>query len=316
MKNEILAKQNHIDNLYKLAAQRHLYSTAKNLMTLQLIGSIPIIIILSLLLLINEPTLKLMHWESSTLKTIKDAYAVLFLLLDLCIISQKITQYKKQAAVIQESFDCEVFSLPCNEITTILPADEEILINAKEYQKIEPDFNSLINWHSIEIGTLPLPIARIICQRSNCSWDKQIRDKFNSLLLLISISLFLILFIISLVDEFSVLNMLQNIVIPFLPFFIFIYKYRQDQNNAVKRLHDLKEKLNIMWKKILASPQDSNELLNFSRKIQDEIFRLRKINPLIFDWFYKKNKDSQQQSMDYSTAKMSNDYANRLSENA
>lgn len=44
---------------------------------------------------------------------------------------------------------------------------------------------------------------------------------------------------------------------------------------------------------------DDSLLYDLSKKLQNEIFDNRKNSPLIFDWYYKKFRSSQQSDTDY-----------------
>lgn len=53
---------------------------------------------------------------------------------------------------------------------------------------------------------------------------------------------------------------------------------------------------------------NDNNLEDLLRKLQDEIFESRKNSPLIFDWYYRIHRESQQFDTDYSGEQMIRNY--------
>ncbi len=310
MENDIIKKQNKEENLIKLAAQNQVYSNAKKLMTIQVILSVPIVIVLSLLpIILSDSNLSSLHIKRDSLNLCITTYGILIAIIDQIFISPYITKIKGKAACIQENFDCEVLSLSWNAVKCSKIDTEEIIKNANEYIGKGKELNDFKDWYRpTTISTVPLSVGRIICQRMNCWWDSYLRRKFRRDVIGVTLVLFILLFLISLVGGFTVSKLITNVVFPFLPALLLSIRQSQANIKTIESLEDLKNKADEYWNKLLLNPTNYIMLDNLSRKLQDEIYENRKNGPLIFDWYYKKNRDSQHYDIDYSGKEMVNKY--------
>lgn len=305
MENDIIKKQNKEENLIKLAAQKQVYSNAKKLMAIQVILSVPIVIILSLLpIIFSDSNLSLLHIKTESLNLCITTYGIFIAIIDQIFINPYITKIKGKAACIQENFDCEVLSLSENDVKCSKIDTEEIIKYAKD-----KEINDFKDWYRPPIiNTVPLSVGRIICQRINCWWDSYLRKKFRRDVIGFTIVLFILLFLISLVGGFTVSKLITNVVFPFLPALLLSIRQSQANAKAIKSLENLKNKADEYWNRLLLNPINYVILDDLSRKLQDEIYENRKNSPLIFDWYYNKNRDFQHYDIDYSGKEMVNKY--------
>ena len=80
-----------------------------------------------------------------------------------------------------------------------------------------------------------------------------------------------------------------------LPFFQFTIKQRNEHNDAVKRLDELRKNAEDLWKIGLDQSESEDLITEKSRRLQDEVFEHRSKSPLILDVFYNllRNKDEE-----------------------
>ncbi|MDN3956162.1 S-4TM family putative pore-forming effector [Sporolactobacillus laevolacticus] len=313
MENGIIKRQNSNENIQKLASQRQIYSKAKKVLGVQIITQVIIVIILSLLRFIfNDSFLNAYSIKKENFNLFIIICSVTLVLLDVIFINPQIKKLKSLAASIQEDFDCTVLLLPWNDVKVDKPDIEIISKYAREYYKNNKT-QELINWYTPkEIETLPINVARIICQRTNCLWDNYLRKKYNQHIIICTILIFLILLFIGLISDLTLSIFITNVFFPFFPVLIFSIRQVQDNNNSIKLLKTLKNKANKYWERVLSN--ECTSLNDLSRKLQNEIFDSRKNSPLIFDWYYRKYKSSQQIDTDYSGEQMVTSYKSRLHE--
>lgn len=301
MRNEIIERQNEPSNIKKLASQRYLYSFSKTLVGIQLILSIPLMIIISLL--------PVMFGNKDIFSVIIVSLGLFITIFDICLFNPIIENIKTKAAKIQEDFDTSVFSLEWNEVKVDgRPNREDIHTFSSKYQKIEPDFSSLKNWYPDAVKELPLPVGRIICQRTNLWWDGWLREKFVFVVVGFALLLLIILFVITLIIGLDSQKILTNVVAPFLPMLTFTLRNFRDNKKAIKNIETLKQKVEDLWFKTLQSIGKPDELTRISRQLQDEIFTHRNNCPLIFDWFYRYFKNEQEASSNYSANDLIDQY--------
>lgn len=280
--NKINILQNEQKQIEKLAAQRELYSSAKNMHLFQIIITVLIPIILSVISVYD-----------SDIASYAAAFGLFAAIFDMLIIENVIKNRQEKAAKIQELFDCAVLSLipsPLKKSKEV--AIEEILFFYEKHKKNPKNIDILKDWYPKNIGHLPLHIARIICQRENCWWDSKLRERYikiiNGLALFILVGL---LFFAQWKDiKFTDIIYIGSAI---LPFFQFCIKQNNDHKTSKQRLNELVLFAKDLWDNALEKSKSEEVITESSRRLQDEIFEHRSNSPLILDIFYNnsKNKD-------------------------
>lgn len=274
--NNINKVQNSLESLQRLAAQRELYSSAKTLYIIQLIGNILVPVSFSIVSIFNP-----------VLSPYSALYGICFFLTDLILIEPGITTRKMKAAKIQELFDCDVLQLAKSPLKTASDITvEEVLTHYDAHQKIKSNIEKLRDWYPKEISSLGISVARLICQRANCWWDSKLRLAYCNLLRASCLLLVLAIAILGILGklEFEKVVMIASGLIPF-----FRFSARQYLDNlAANRRHEsLKSFIQTLWDNIISKCINKDSLDDSSRSIQDEIYENRAKSPLILDVFYK-----------------------------
>lgn len=286
MKNDIPVKQNEQKELQRLAAQRELYSSAKRIFNLQTILTLIIPVLFAGIAIAYD---KLAPYIA--------LYGVIIFAADLLLIDPEIKVRKIKAAKIQEMFDCGVFGLNYSPLKTVSDINvEEVLRNYEAHQKIASNIEKIKNWYPAVVGNVELPVARIICQRSSCWWDKKLRDSYCKRIK------FLVLGIISLIVIGCFLKqtgIIQVVLIlsALIPFFQFAIKQYKDNMDMNCRLEQLSCYITNVWNNIIAGNLTNEQLEIESRRIQDGIYDNRTLSPLIYDFFYKKFRSKDELTM-------------------
>lgn len=313
MNNGIAQRQNETQNIVKLAAQRHLYSKAKLGLAVQLILSVPIIIIISIinLCLKSQNFMDIFGKHTIDMTWLVATFSVLIAVFDRLYLSSIIEKLKERAAKIQELFDCDVLELSWNEILVGKRPDlEDIIDNTNKYSETKKDigFRSLLNWYPKEVDRLPIGIARIICQRSNMRWDAEIRKNLSFYIGLIAVIMGVILLIIAILGEVSLKTFFEKAIAPCLPIWIFSIMQIQQNKKAIISLGEMKQKAETAWDQAIKLSVPSAKINEIARQLQDSLFLNRKTNPLIFEFIYKIYRPSQESSMNYSCKNMVEEY--------
>jgi len=275
MLNAIPESQNTELQLKRLAAQRFIYSTAKRAQIAQLVLAIPFTIIFSVLGLFIP---SLAPWQA--------IYGLSVLLVE-AILEHWQKHERKQAAKIQELFDCETLGLDWNELEIGPKPDVETVIEgSNNYLRKKGNFDDLVNWYPPVVGNLPIHLGRLICQRTNLRWDFQLRRWFAQRALALTAMVILLLFIFSLWNQLSLERFVLAVLAPALPVFSWGFKEYQRQNEIADELERLKSQVEEYWNNAIRSKISVHQVEIKSRALQDEIFDLRKDSPLIFDAVY------------------------------
>ncbi|WP_156176135.1 S-4TM family putative pore-forming effector [Hymenobacter terrenus] len=287
--NTIPESQVERKQLERLAAQRELYSAAKVWYGWQLLITTAIPIILALIALIKE--------EFSTISAVFGAAS---LFVDAYLVDRNIKSRKERAVKIQELFDCDILQLPSSPLKV---ADdikvEEVLRHYKAHAKIPTNIEKIVGWYSKEVGEVPIHIARIICQRTNCWWDATLRKRFAHFLKYSSVVALIIVLSVGCYREMDITSILL-IIAGLTPFFQYCIKQHNDNVDAIKRLDELYYFAAQLWNRAVHDCGAEEILTLESRRLQDEIFNYRTNNPLILDWLYNKFRDEDEATMNAS----------------
>jgi hypothetical protein len=297
MKNDILTRQNKQEELERLAAQRELYSAAKRIFAVQAIATVVVPVIMACFAIAFETWAPYIAW-----------YGVAIFAVDLLAIDPQIKKLKIKAAKIQELFDCSVLQLSYSELKTVKEITvEDVLRYYKAHQKIAINIEKIKDWYPEAIGQVGLPVARIICQRSSCWWDKKLREEYCQ-----RIKYIIIFIVIGIISGclFAKTGTVQLILIfsALVPFFQFAIKQYNDNVDMNCRLKQLANYIEQVWRDIIKGTVNDPEIKNESRRIQDGIYDNRTLSPLIFDFFYKKSRNGNELTMNQAAQKYVDQY--------
>jgi hypothetical protein len=289
--NNIPQKQLEQKQIDRLAAVSQLYGDAKKILGLQMILSVPVVIFLSLLnLQFRQFEVYLTLWGG------------IVLLLDAFLMAPQQQKLQKEAAIIQELFDCDVLEMRWHEVTAGKPPTiEDIFREASKFQRHfkprHPARKRLENWYPISVGQLPVDMARLICQRANCWWDAALRRRYAlwSLIVLVSLSITMLLF--SLVGGLTIEKFCLTVLAPLLPAIQLGWRLYSDHTESANNLDRLRDLVEDLWKKSLYNNLPPEEILKASRDLQDEIYNHRRKSPVIFNWIYQCLRNAREEEM-------------------
>ena len=269
--NNILTKQNEEINLQRLAAQRELYSSAKRTQFVQLLFTIIIPIGLSLLGMFFPET-----------RIAGITFGLFMMVINMVLFERMIKFKREKAAKIQEVFDCEVLEMPISPLKSVDGITiEDVLTNYHAHSKIESNVEKIRDWYSREIEGLPIEVARLICQRSNCSWDIGLRKKFLRIISILFGTVVIGLVLTGICQKLKFIEILF-VLSALIPFFTYCIRAYFENHDSIIRLKGLMKFSDDLWKESLNSPNNDG-LTDSSRRLQDEIFSNRSRNALIPD---------------------------------
>lgn len=284
--NQIPAEQNSQKQLERLAAQRELYSSAKKWYAVQ--------IVLTVVIPVISATTSIYLTELAIFSAI---FGVCVFVFDISIIDPEINKKKIKAAKIQELFDCDVLKIPKSPLKIVDDITvEEVLTYYNAHVKIRENVEKIKDWYSPSVGQLSIKTARILCQRTNCWWDANLRRRFSVFLKYGSIVIFLVLLLLGYLANLTLVDF-TLIASTLIPFFQFCIKQCNENNEATNRLKELIAYSIQIWNEALTNSCDEQTMTINSRRLQDAIFEHRIKNPLILNVFYKLFRDKDEELM-------------------
>lgn len=289
--NTIPTEQNAKRQLQRLAAQRQLYATAKTLFGWQVFVSGPIAVALAFCVI-----------EFPQVKAYAALWGILVSLSDVFWLTPWQKRLRNKAARVQELFDCDVLVLPWDELkASKRPEPELVKEQSEKYKRWAKSMPSLSNWYSPEVGCLPLHVARLACQRSNCWWDAKQRRRYAILVIASVSAVFLTVLCLSMGNGFTLEDFVMKVAAPLSPALLIGIRQFAEQMEAASRLDTLKEHSERLWNDALNGTQES-EITMRSRGLQNEILENRKRSPLVFDGIFKRLRRDYEIQMNHGVA--------------
>lgn len=278
MSHKIIERENETSSLEKLAAQREIYSDAKVFFILQTLVSVILLVLLSFTQLIIPS-----YDFTLIIATISLFVVIIDYLMDI-----HIGNLKEKAAKIQEYFDTYVLQLKWNNILCLEKPEYDKIYNYTQKHKKKSDFLELSNWYESDINKVSEEIAILICQKTNCNYDKSIRKRYNSVILWTGIITLSLILIFTIFSGISFAKILLTVLFPAIPIIQWTLKNINSNNQSISALEQLNSLINANWE--LA--KKGNELSKIElRQIQDGIYLNRKSSPLIPDYVYNKMRN-------------------------
>jgi len=285
--NNIPQEQNTPYRLELLAAQRQLYSDAKNLQMISTVLAVPIVILLSILVAIFPQ-----------LAVYAALWGILITLLDFLVFSRQQKSIQETAANIQQIFDCEVLQLDLNRLNSGNRVEPESIFDASSrYKRKNLNYTALENWYPISIEKLPIEQARIICQRSNIRWDSRLRRRYSKWVIIIIISLSVIVFIIGLFGGMTLEKFLLAVLAPLTPAFVLGLRQYTEHNQAAAKLSRLQDVAENIIQEVSQKILSLQDIDRKSYILQSQIYDNRRYSPLIFDWIYSRLRRESEEQM-------------------
>ncbi|ALF88738.1 MULTISPECIES: S-4TM family putative pore-forming effector [Ralstonia solanacearum species complex] len=282
----IIQRQDLPENIELLAAQRNLYSRAKNIIGLQMVLSGPVAICAAITTIVRPD-----------LKGYVALWGILAVVFDLFVFTPWVKKLRDSAARVQELFDTRVLGLDWNEISVgKKPEPELIHEEAKKYGVGEEKRASLKNWYPLIIDKVPEIFGVIISQRSNVWWDCKMRRKYSFFVRVVLVSIALGLIGYGLYEKKDMFEFLAYIVAPLASTYVFGYRQMMEHSDAADRLDKLRDLSEKVWSDAV-SGKDIPTLKIKCRTLQDQIFDHRKRNPPVFDFLFKWFRDGNEALM-------------------
>lgn len=305
--NTIPSSQNLAPQLTILAAQRAVYWEAKRWVVFQILLTTAVVIAITV---IGDQTAWWRPWGALV--------GVLILFGDNILFDAVQRRLRRKGAKVQELFDCRVLGLGWNEfLAGARPADEEVNEYAARYREFVEFYGSegapdrelakLRDWYSPAVARVPQHVARVICQRSNVSWDSKLRRRYASVVLTFTTAAFALPLAWGLFRHYS-LGDFVLVLAGLSPLLAWGGREFHAQREAADNLDRLREGVNGLWARLLRGGLTAEECGDESRSLQDAIFDHRRNSPVVLEWVYERLRDKNEGFMNVTAAQMVDDF--------
>lgn len=281
----------------RLAAQRRSYSDAKRLLAVHIILTVPVTITVSLISSIYPDC-----------RVLAAAWAFVLLVAEFVWLTPTRIRIQETSAKIQELFDCDVLQLEWPYMIAGSPPDGEVIHQLAKRAELAQQTGGLVDWYSPVVDAVPVSVGRVICQRTNCFWDADLRKKFTNCIVVVLLSFFLLTMCVSLVSGFTLEKLLLTVLYPALPALKIGWQWINDNKRAARFVDQTKGHIDHLWTQIIQGTVSESDMATTCRRIQDLIYDKRCRSPLIFDWLYYRNRKPLQGQADYAAERLVEQY--------
>lgn len=296
--NGITSRQNSLENIRLLAAQRCLYSGAKRLAAIQvfLAGFTPVVGAIAVALKPDADT-----WAAFA--------GIVVAFVDTIWLDPKQKKLRNLGARVQEYFDCNVLQLPWNTaLAGRHPSPEDIHEAAEGHTPSSAA--PLERWYPHAVSALPLYQGRLVCQRTNCCWDSKLRQRYGNWILGTVFVLSVCVFALGLLNGMSLQKFVLAVMAPLLPAALWAAREWRRQTETALESDRQKEDNESLWGQVVRGEVAEPEVSRRSRELQDAILVRRRGNASVFDWVYRRLRSKQEDQMNVAAEAMVNQIRN------
>lgn len=275
------SRQNDLDALRFLIAQRRLYRNAKRWLSLRWLGM--------LVIGIGAPVVSVI---SPHLAVIAGAVAGAWIFIGRTMLLAVQSRITSQAAAVQEQFDFYVFKMPAIAVRSVLPSPERISAISGSDDRIKEvaENEHLVDWYVINTKDDGL-VAVAVAQRANAAYAENLLWTTAILWSLVVLMWCVGLVVISVLAGVKLEAFLLGIVLPVLPAFLDVVQYVAGVRSSAVQRADLARA--IEGRLGGCAPLDPQQLLVW----QERLFDLRRAAPEVPDVIYKLKRKKSEQAM-------------------
>ena len=213
----------------------------------------------------------------------------------------------ERAAKIAEQFDVEVLQIPWNAFVAGKRLDPEVIHEAAGRWVGAEKLAKLRNWYPEAVGRAPLPLARIICQRTNLWYDSSLRQAYGTLIVWFAVMVTVGLVVAALALDLRFLELVTTAIVPASPVLIWAIRERFRQKDTADAQERLKGEAESFWDQVKENGCDDSDCAVRSREFQNSIYVRRVSSPMILPFIYSLRRNRMEAGMKVGAEEMLTD---------
>jgi hypothetical protein len=217
-------------------------------------------------------------------------------LIDVWLIDPMQKDAIKLGAKVSETFDCEVLELPWNEFVAGARLDPELI--ERHSAAFRGDESELQGWYSPPaIGLAPLAMGRLICQRENLWYNRDLRRRAVGLLGILAGALVLVVVVLAAVLDLTLAEMIVTVAAPASPVLLWALRERLRQREAADSIDQVKTAAETFWNQAVNAEPSDDDAARRSREFQDAIYQRRAGTALPLPGLYRASRPGMEAPM-------------------
>ncbi|QYE35669.1 MULTISPECIES: S-4TM family putative pore-forming effector [Sphingosinicellaceae] len=223
--------------------------------------------------------------------------ASLLALVDIAVIDRRYREAIKTAARMSEVFDTCLLHLDWNKLTTGKhPTPEEVDRASRSWDRSSLT-QPLENWYAHNIDCAPLALSRAICQRTNLTYDRDLRRIYATVLTVCAALSIAVLLAVGVFNNAPVVEFLITWCVPVSPFLFWILRERWRQLDAINANGPVIEEAERLIDAMIVDHSSDLRCEQASRELQNAIFTRRSTTYLMVPGIYGRRRDDSEQVM-------------------
>ncbi|SDA35171.1 hypothetical protein SAMN02799622_06013 [Methylobacterium sp. UNC378MF] len=224
-------------------------------------------------------------------------FAVGSTLLDVALFDRAYKAALKAGARASEFFDCQLLQLDWNSVVAgKQPSPEETDRAAHGWDQLRKK-GPIVDWYSSDVNRVSHGLARVICQRTNLTYDSDLRKLYRTILDISVLLMALTVLGIGLLSTQKFPDFVLSTWVPTAPFFIWALRERFRQADAVQSNDPVITEAEKLISAVIAGSCDDGACKMQSRLLQDAIFYRRANTVLLFPGIYKIRRKNAEREM-------------------
>ena len=276
-----------------LRARQATYATATRLQVLQLLVTV-----------VGPVAAAVMGLRYEAARPYVAIASVVASLLDIAVLDRTQRRLLERAAKIAEQFDVDVLQMPWNPFVAGKRPDAEMVHEAAGRWTGEKKLGALRGWYPEAVGSAPLGLARIVCQRTNLWYDSKLRRQYGTLVVSVAVLVAVSLTIAAASLDLRFLDLVTTAIVPASPVFLWAVREWLRQKDTAEAQERLKAEAEAFWDRVKTGSFDERECLDRSREFQNSIYTRRAGSPMILPFVYRLKRGSMEASMNVGAEQM------------
>lgn len=237
--------------------------------------------------LLNIDKIDISNWVAIT--------SILVLTLNNVFIGDQIDSYKEKAAKIQEELDRKLFGLDWNEPLAGRRVRTEDITKHGEWLIRKNGDTKFRDWYPTPSSNLSISKQVLICQNSCLSWDTSLRNRVNTIILIIGILIIFSAVVFASALNLTTTSITTNIVALLGPICDYGFSTFKENKASIENNERLLECVSTTIEQ--ANNLTDAQIKDMTIKIQDQLFTKRKTDWSIPDALYKILRNSHEKIM-------------------
>lgn len=223
--------------------------------------------------------------------------AVCLTLLDVTLVDRAYKTALKTAARSSELFDIQLLKLEWHGLVAgMRPTPEETDSAVRGWERLRTK-HSIENWYALDVDKVPMGLARAICQRTNVTYDSDLRRLYRIWLDSLMVGVTVIIVFLGMASQATFADFVLSAVVPTAPFLIWGLRERFRQADAVKANEPVTQEAEKLIEAVIAGNCPDHDCLIRSRSLQDAIFQRRATTVLLFPGIYRYRRPDAERDM-------------------